>query len=162
MELYNLLRIGGRVICIARFRSSSAAQREADLHSAFRAVRFKQTKARRLFKLLFQAIYCYLVYYGLTNYDMSEEQADIALKGSIAVFVVLFHAEIKIGISRNTENRVEAINDDLQSGYTEWFHIPWPLAILIPIVSWFEVRPAQATVGLGVVCFIIFGLVKYM
>lgn len=147
---------------LARFRSRNAAQREADLHSAFELVRFKQTRTRRVFKLLCQALYVYLVYYGLTTYEMNAEQQQIALYGSIGAFFLLFHAEIKIGISRNTENRIQAINEDLKSGYTEWFHIPWPLAILVPIASWFEIRPVQASIGIATICVVMFSIIKYL
>lgn len=162
MELYNLIRIFGQVFVLARFRSSAAYNNEEALHNAFDLVRFKQTKARRVFKALCQLIYISLVYYGMTEYELNAEQANIALYGSIGAFFTLFHAEIKIGVSRNTESRVETINSDLSSGATEWFHIPWPLAVLIPMVSWFQVRPVQASMGVCGVCFFIFGLIKYL
>jgi hypothetical protein len=76
------------------------------------------------------------------------------------MFFVLFHAEIKIGISNNTERRVNEVTEDFNSGYTEWFAIPWPLAIFVPIVAWFRVAPAKASVFLALYGFIIFGLIK--
>jgi hypothetical protein len=160
MELYNMIRIGGRAVKIARFTSNQAKKHERALHDAFDAVQFNQTRTRRYFKLVCQALYLYLVYYGATNYELSTEQLQTACKGSIVMFFVLFHAEIKIGISNNTERRVNEVTEDFNSGYTEWFAIPWPLAIFVPIVAWFRVAPAKASVFLALYGFIIFGLIK--
>ena len=155
-----MIRIGNRAVKIARFTSCKAKQCEQDLHKAFNLVRFNQTRTRRYFKAFCQALYLYLVYYGVTNYELSTEQLETAYKGSAAMFFVLFHAEIKIGISNNTERRVEEVTEDFNSGYTEWFAIPWPLAIFVPIVAWFRVAPAKASVFLAMYGFIILGLIK--
>ena len=160
MELYNMLRIGNRAVKIARFTSCKAKQCEQDLHKAFNLVRFNQTRTRRYFKAFCQALYVYLYYYSVTTYNLSPEQLEIAWKGSAVMFFVLFHAEIKIGISNNTERRVGEVTEDFNSGYTEWFAIPWPLAIFVPIVAWFRVAPAKASVFLALYGFIIFGLIK--
>jgi len=160
MKLYNMLRIGGRVICVARFSHRKAEQFEADLHQTFSTLRFKQTKGRRYFKALCQVLYLYLVYYGITEYDMSAEQARIAHIGCFAMFFVLFWAEVKIGISKNVETRLNYINEDLQSGYTEWFRVPWPVMPFIILVSWFQVRPVQASIGMASACFFVFWLLK--
>ena len=162
MNLYNMLRIGGRVVCVARFSHRKAEQFEADLHQTFSTLRFKQTKGRRYFKALCQALYLCLVYYGMTEYDMNAEQARIAQIGSLAMFFVLFWAEVKIGISTNVETRLKYINDDLKSGYTEWFRVPWPLLPFIIIASWFQVRPAQASIGLAAASFFVFWVIKYL
>ena len=155
-----MVRIGGRAVKIARFTSRKAKQCEQDLHKAFDLVRFNQTRTRRYFKLVCQALYLYLVYYGVTNYELSTEQLQTAYKGSIAMFFVLFHAEIKIGHSEDTDQRVKQVTKDFNSGYTEWFAIPWPLAIFVPIVAWFRVAPAKASLFLALYVFVIFGLIK--
>jgi hypothetical protein len=160
MELYNMVRVLGRAVKVARFTSRKAKQCEQDLHKAFDLVRFNQTRTRRVFKALCQALYIYLVYYGATSYNLNPEQLDIAYKGSIAMFFVLFHAEIKIGISNNTERRVAEVSEDFNSGYTEWFAIPWPLMPFIPIATWFRVAPAKASVFTALYSGIIFLLIK--
>lgn len=155
-----MVRFGNRAVKIARFTSRKAKQCEQDLHKAFDLVRFNQTRTRRYFKAFCQALYLFMVYYGVTNYDLSPEQLETAYKGSAAMFFVLFHAEIKIGISNNTERRVNEVTEDFNSGYTEWFAIPWPLAIFVPIVAWFRVAPAKASVFLALYSGAIFLLVK--
>lgn len=156
-----MLRIGGRVWCVARFSHSKAEQFEDDLHKTFNTLRFKQTRGRRYFKTLCQALYLYLVYYGMTNYNMNVEQTRIAEIGSLAMFFVLFWAEVKIGISKNVETRLNYINEDMSSGYTEWFRVPWPLVPFIIIASWFQVRPAQASIGITTCCFLVFWILKH-
>ena len=155
-----MIRIGGRVVKIARFTSRKAGQYESDLHKAFDLVRFEQTRSRRYFKLLCQALYLWLVYYGATNYELSAEQLKTAYIGSVAMFFVLFHAEIKIGISNNTERREKEVNEDLRSGYTEWFAVPWPIALIIPMSTWFRVAPAKASFFIALYSAVIFGLIK--
>lgn len=155
-----MVRIGGRVIKIARFTSRKASQCESDLHKAFDLVRFEQTRTRRYFKLVCQVFYLWLVYYGVTNYQLTTENLQTAYIGSAAMFFVLFHAEIKIGISNNTSRREKEVNDDLSSGYTEWFAIPWPFVFFVPLVTWFRVAPAKASISLALYGSIILLIVK--
>ena len=155
-----MIRIGGRVVKIARFTSRKAGQYESDLHKAFDLVRFEQTRARRYFKLLCQILYLYLYFYGVSNYELSREQVETAAIGAGIMFFVLFHAEIKIGISNNTARREREVNEDLRSGYTEWFAVPWPIALIIPISTWFRVSPAKASFFIALYSAVIFGLIK--
>ena len=155
-----MLRLGGRVWTIATFKTRHAERYERDLHDAFKGRRFKQTRARRVFKALCQLLFCYAVYYGLTEYNLPQGAEEWTYKGIIVAFVTLFHAEIKVGISKSTEDRKDAINNNLRSGYTEWFAIPWPLFFFIPLVTWFRVSPAKATVGTTLMCLIFFGFLK--
>ena len=144
MELYNFIRIGGRVVKIARFSTRQAEQHEDDLHRAFSFVQFDQTKQRRFFKGLLQCLYLYLVYYGATSYNLTPEQLQTAYIGSVAAFFCLFHAEIKIEISRDSGTRLGQVNNNLSSGYTEWFAVPWFLVPFIPLVIWHKVNPVTA------------------
>ena len=156
MELYNFLRIGGRVIKIARFRSRKAKRCEYDLHRALNALQFQQTQNRRAVKLILQVVFAYAVYYALRTYDMNTEQLKTAYIGFVVAFFTLFHAEIKIGISRDTERRIDEVNEDMNSGYTEWFAIPWPFVLFIPLVTWFRVSPFWAAGFVAVLVGVIF------
>ena len=149
------------MIKFARFSTRHAEQYEDDLHHAFNRVRFEQTAARRVVKFGLQLAYIYICYYALSNYILEPTAVNDALNAFVFVFFVLFHAEVKIGITgRTTEQRLSEVNDDMTNGYTEWFAIPWPLALCIPFVTWFKVNPLAASLAVCSVGVVLYFLTK--
>ena len=160
MELYNFIRIFGAVIKIASFRTSKAKRCENDLHRALNSIQFQQTHTRRAIKLALQCVFAYAVYYAVRWSEISTGQLNSAYLGTAIAFFTLFHAEIKIGISNDSDRRVGEVNDNMKSGYTEWFAIPWPFVFFIPLVTWFRVSPLRALIGVIVIFSAIFVLCR--
>ena len=141
MELYNIIRlpIVGPVKVFSR-KAKNAYMIEQDLHKTFEVVQFNQSPTRAILKEVCRVAFFVACWYGLTHYPhiyRDAESVNTIWAGIAFAYFSLFWGEIKIGISRNSDNRLGQIRDDLNSGRTEWFRLPWPCIPVIIFASMF-------------------------
>lgn len=141
MELYNIIRLPiiGPVKVFSR-KAKNARLVESDLHQTFEVIQFNQSPTRAILKEVCRVAFFVACWYGLTHYPHvyeSVESVNTVWLGIGFAYFSLFWGEIKIGISRNSDNRLSQIRDDLKSGRTEWFRMPWPFIPIIVFASAF-------------------------
>lgn len=152
MEIYNFLRLGNKAVKLISVKNKNAYEYEQSLHRIFNCVQFKQTNSRLLGKTLLQLGYVGLSLYAIHLYVA--DYPDLPVQLTFAFFC-LFWAEIKIGISRNSDDRLSYVSEDLAgSGYTEWFSIPWPFVPMIPLITLIRAKPFFAMVLIIVIALI--------
>jgi hypothetical protein len=159
MYLYNFIRIFNRAFKVVDFRDKRARSFESELHARLHNFRFTQSKTRIWAKRAAMLVYWYMVYYGFAHYPaVSEtpEQANETLTMCGLAFFIVFWVEFKVGISNSPARRLDEVNEDISSGATEWFKMPLPLALAVPVLSFFIVRPALASVVTVVVSLAVF------
>lgn len=165
MYLYNFVRVFDRAFKVLDFQDRKARSFESELHDRLRNFRFTQSRTRIWAKRVAMLVYLYLVHYGFAHYPaVSEtpEQANQTLTMCGIAFFILFWVEFKVGISNNPARRLEEVNDDIGSGGTEWFKMPLPLAVIVPVLSFFIVRPALASLVTVALSLLAFSLLKLL
>lgn len=154
--------MAGWAIRLAQFSTRQAKEHERALHKMLDIFRRPLTPERRASLLIGKVGFIFLSFFLIKSYTLlstGELYLIVAILGRLSV---CFAAQVKIGISNNTERRVQTINEDVSSGFTEWFLIPWILLPLVPLVTWTRISPAKASLGVFIGCFFIFWIVKHL
>lgn len=159
-SVYNLVRVFGRVCKVAEFPIDDAKTVESKVLDILHVFQVDLTKTTRaLIRIQQLALMC-LVVFIVQNYNQYSTDLIAALLLLIGRLSRSFSVQVKIGISKNTANRVKRINKDISSGYTEWHLVPAILFPLVPFVTWTVARPHKAIIFLSVVCFFITWIAK--